>query len=128
MLAILACAVSKTSTADTVRGDAVTEITANEGEKLSLVNPDGESTKYVILYSAADDLQTDSVLAGDLSGLLDAKGVYFRFLPDTAQSTETEFEILLGTTNRQESKGFYNEILASAKAAMTLKRSCWMPQ
>ena len=115
MLAILACTVSKTSTADTVRGDAVTEITANEGEKLSLVNPDGESTKYVILYSAADDLQADSVLAGDLSGLLAAKGVYFRFLPDTAQSTETEFEILVGTTNRQESKDLYNEILAAVK-------------
>ena len=116
MLAVLACMTSEKSSVDASRGDIVTQITANEGEKLSLVNPDGESTKYVILYSAADDLQADSVLAGDLSGLLAAKGVYFRFLPDTAQSTETEFEILLGTTNRQESKDFYNEILASAKA------------
>ena len=91
-----------------VRGADALVLTEDSAKKLDLL--DG----YEIRFASADTLSIDSVKASDIATKLREQGVYVPSLPD-AVSAPQDKEILIGTTDRQESASFYQDLLGACK-------------
>ena len=88
---------NETVTADRVADKTVVTLTSDDLVDI-VVSAD---SPFALIYST-DAMQNDSALATDIRTLTRKTGKNFRPSPDTTK--ETEFEILLGNTNRQISQ------------------------
>jgi hypothetical protein len=86
-----------------VRSDAPVLTDASD-EKLDLLS------EYAVRFASADSLSADSAAASEIANMISAQGSYVASLPDIASSAQAR-EILIGTTNRDESSAFYQELL-----------------
>ena len=85
-------------------GNGEFELTDSPSEKLDLLSG------YAVRFASADSLSADSAAASEIANMISAQGSYVASLPDIASSAQAR-EILIGTTNRDESSAFYQELL-----------------
>ena len=96
-----------------IKAEQTLKLVSDEKERLSLVGANGRSS-YTIIYSSDED-SCDSELASELQLVFIGKSVTGVLMKsDTLQSYPQRYEILLGNTNRTESK----ELLTLVEGAM----------
>ena len=109
----------------TVTADEMISIrlTSENEERLPLYS--GTRTEYAAIYAATDGLTKDAELAEKLPSLFREFGVTnLRCRADSIVPDESEYEILIGVTDRQVSKDLYDDLLSRLASDDDVAFSC----